>query len=139
MGVQKSKLSKHEREHREQVKNNFVKSHAHEIKSYQKNIFHSVQKNEIKEEDAIQLLNTSSKIKQQVERGNQALTKTDLIAIIIALDRSFGGQLTALEKSSVGDLNVIIRGIIYQADKYITMDTSSSSNDNHNNNLFLLK
>lgn len=127
MGVQKSKLSKIERSYREDVKKTLIENRVRDIDDYQRKVFDSVRNNEIKEDVAIKMLSTTSVIKQQVERGDQTLTKTDLIAIIIALDHSFSDQLTHLEKSTVGDLNIMIRSIIYSPQRAQSLVTTRTT------------
>ena len=60
---------------------------------------------------------------KQLKRGGSALTKHDLISIIIALELKYNNKIDKLNALNVKDLNLIIRTIIYDSDRYQHINT----------------
>lgn len=67
--------------------------------------------------EGLQVLGTA---KKQLERNGAALTKDDLIAIIIALYPQMASNIGGLRKNTIPDLNAIIRGVIYDPELHIS-------------------
>jgi hypothetical protein len=66
--------------------------------------------------------------KKQLDRKGLPLTKTDLIAIIIALDPiKYSGNINALNDNTVVDLNTAIRLIIYDPSRYVNIQNNETS------------
>jgi len=57
--------------------------------------------------------------RQQLDREGKNLTKSDLIAIIVALEPAQSCHMQALSSYSVADLNSLIRVIVYNPNRYI--------------------
>lgn len=67
---------------------------------------------------------------KQLKRGGSALTKHDLISIIIALDLKYNNKIEKLNALNVKDLNLIIRTIIYDSDRYQHINTGAEDENN---------
>lgn len=65
--------------------------------------------------------------KQQLDREGKALTKSDLIAILVALEPSHASNAHTLSTYSVMDLNALIRIVVYDPSRYIA--TAQPQND----------
>ena len=80
------------------------------------------------QEDSIKTITTHEELvktilftetaKEQLKKGGNALTKTDIIAIIIMIDLNKMNNLEYLKTLTVNDLNTIIRSIIYDTNRY---------------------
>lgn len=62
----------------------------------------------------------------QMQRGSANLTKSDLMAIIIALDPAQSSRMYQLNTLKIGDLNFIIRSIIYDTRRYENTPSATS-------------
>ena len=109
------RISTSERTKREGVKKEMMNNRLGEIEQFQKNVVNSVSTNALTTQDGIDILLMTEKVKTQVNRGGAALTKADLIAIIVALTKNI--NVTQYNNLSVNDLNCIIRNIIYDPKK----------------------
>jgi len=101
------------------------------------------------QKDSIQTITTHEELvktilftetaKEQLKKGGSALTKTDIIAIIIMIDLNKMNNLEYLKTLTVNDLNTIIRSIIYDTNRYTNKSsnfliTNNSNNNNNNSN-----
>lgn len=73
------------------------------------------------------LPSTLNTAEQQMKRGGSNLTKSDLIAIIVALDPQRASQMYQLNVLKINDLNFIIRSIIYDMRRYETPEPNEPS------------
>lgn len=75
---------------------------------------------------AIQFINATEAAKVQLERGGGPFTKTDLVAIAVALS---GGKVTieSLRALTIPDLNAYIRTVVYDPSKFIATPSTSST------------
>lgn len=80
--------------------------------------------NSITNQDFAKAIAIAETAKTQLSREGEALTKADLIAIIIALNPGYMQHLSALKSNTVKDLNALIRTIIYDPTKYINTPSS---------------
>jgi hypothetical protein len=97
-----------------QLKEKVVSNRIESINIVQKD---SIQKITTHEELVKTILFTET-AKEQLKKGGSALTKTDLIAIIIMIDLNKMNNLEYLKTLTVNDLNTIIRSIIYDTNRY---------------------
>ena len=65
--------------------------------------------------------------KNQLNRNENTLTKADLIAIVIALVPKYSSTIDMLESHTIKDLNTLIRTIIYDPMRYISVLNESTS------------
>jgi predicted homoserine dehydrogenase-like protein len=65
--------------------------------------------------------------KTQIQREGAVLTKADLIAIIVALNGS--NDIAALQSLTIGELNTMIRGIVYDPSRYMKIGGNSTSSN----------
>ena len=73
--------------------------------------------------------------KKQLDRDGKVLIKADLIAILILLNPELSANVEILQKSStIEDLNIMIRTIIYDPSTYQRLLTNNNNNNNINNN-----
>jgi hypothetical protein len=98
------------------------------------------------QKDSIQTITTHEELvktilftetaKEQLKKGGSALTKTDIIAIIIMIDLNKMNNLEYLKTLTVNDLNTIIRSIIYDTNRYTNKSSNFliTNNNNSNNN-----
>lgn len=75
--------------------------------------------------EMFRLFKITETAKHQLERQDAPLTKTDLIAIVVALKPEMAKELDELEKTTSKDLNVMIRTQIYDPSRYLTSPDSS--------------
>lgn len=124
------RVSKEDRQTREILKNNMVSDRVKDIENLQGTILKQASDNSsVTTTDVVNILTLTETAKTQVQRGGSVLTKSDLIAIILALDRyQIYDDFQELQRSSVNDLNVIIRSIIYDTSKVIPRKFPSISN-----------
>ena len=73
------------------------------------------------------LPSTLNTAEQQMKRGGSNLTKSDLIAIIVALDPQRASQMYQLNVLKINDLNFIIHSIIYDMRRYETLEPTEPS------------
>ena len=95
------------------------------------------------QKDSIQAITTHEELvktilftetaKEQLKKGGSALTKTDLIAIIISKDLNKINNLEYLKTLTVNDLNTIIRSIIYDTNIYMNNSNNLLITNNSNN------
>ena len=96
------------------------------------------------QKDSIQTITTHEELvktilftetaKEQLKKGGSALTKTDLIAIIIMIDLNKMNNLEYLKTLTVNDLNTIIRSIVYDTNRYTNKSSNLLITNNNNNN-----
>jgi hypothetical protein len=86
------------------------------VKKYENSIIKDIQINKLNDPEKIKfLLSASNSAITQLEKGGNQFTKVDYIAITILLTRLVGNiySIKDLEKSTISDLIVIIKSIIY--------------------------
>jgi hypothetical protein len=111
MGVSDSKpvLTSDERVARDTAKTTMVQKRKAEIDAIQNQYSTAI----VESKEAALFYQVTEKAKQQLDRQGDALVKTDLIAIAIALDPKLKSQYQRLDGMRVSDLNALIRCIIY--------------------------
>lgn len=110
MGPNNSKATKEVRERKARVHANLVKENVNKIEEFEQKVV-QMDQSQIQSCDQIDILKMSDMAKAQVQRGSAALTKADLIAIILRLRNEVDYGVYA--ELTVKDLNIIIRTIIY--------------------------
>lgn len=131
MGATDSKptrLTKEQRADRENLKNTVINQRKNEIDKLQENILKSSANNSnqvIVTKDLVAVIQIGETAKTQLNRGGNALTKSDLVAIIIALDNTYRTQLVQLNQLTISDLNCMIRSIIYDPSRILNDKTKS--------------
>jgi hypothetical protein len=103
-----------------QLKEKVVSTRIESINNVQKDSIQSITTHE----ELVKTILFTETAKEQLKKGGSALTKTDLIAIIIMIDLNKMNNLEYLKTLTVNDLNTIIRSIIYDTNRY----TNNSSN-----------
>jgi len=117
MGLSESKperLTAEKREQREQNKTIMVEQRKQEINYLQQEFLNPKQSTAlIQKKDLVAMIKVTETAKNQLDRGGGVLTKSDLIAIIVALQPEARNDISRLESVTVSDLNSMIRSIIY--------------------------
>jgi hypothetical protein len=137
-GTKQHRRNKEEREVVKENRMNFISFRKNEINNIQTKIQSDAVKrikNSANNEDGVMVLNEMNKkntlletTKKQLDREGTALTKADLIAIIIALDPAkFAANIDALNENTIADLNTMIRLIIYDPSRYVNTGSSVST------------
>lgn len=119
-----SRLTKEQRADRENLKNTVINQRKNEIDKLQEDILKSNTKI-IATKDLVNALQIGETAKTQLNRGGNALTKSDLVAIVIALDNTYRAQLVQLNQLTISDLNCMIRSIIYDPSRILNNDSKS--------------
>ena len=128
MGLSESKpkrLTAEKREKREIAKAYMAEQRKQEIENVQQAILSSAYSGSdssralIKHNDIINMIKVTETAKKQLDRVGDALTKSDLIAVLIALQPSLKGDIAQLESLTVSDLNSMIRSIIYDPSRVL--------------------
>jgi len=65
------------------------------------------------------MIKVTETAKKQLGRVGDALTKSDLIAVLIALQPSLNSDIVHLESMTISDLNSMIRSIIYDPSRVL--------------------
>ena len=120
MGLSESKparLTTEEREYRKQTKATIVKQRQEEIDRIQKDMIESIRSTQstaiINPKDLVTMIKVTETAKHQLDRGGDVLTKSDLVAIIVALQPAMRNDISRVESFTVSDLNSMIRSMIY--------------------------
>lgn len=127
MGLSESKptpLTAEVRATRDAAKADMVQRRKAEIDAAQNRIVSDYAIMEVKE--VATFFKATEKAKQQLDRNDAPLVKTDLIAILIALQPEVRSNLGKLEEMRVSDLNALIRSIIYDPRRIISSPQLSS-------------
>jgi hypothetical protein len=114
MGLTESKperLTTEERTSREVSKQTIAQQRKQEITNLQQSIVS--ERALVNPADIVRMVKVTETAKTQLDRVGNALTKSDLVAIVIALDSTMRNRLEELESMRVTDLNSLIRSIIY--------------------------
>ena len=117
-----------------QLKEKVVSTRIESINNVQKDSIQSITTHE----ELVKTILFTETAKEQLKKGGSALTKTDIIAIIIMIDLNKMNNLEYLKTLTVNDLNTIIRSIIYDTNRYTNKSsnfliTNNSNNSNNNN------
>ena len=96
-----------------QLKEKVVSTRIESINNIQKDSIQSITTHE----ELVKTILFTETAKEQLKKGGSALTKTDLIAIIIKMDLNKMNHLEYLKTLTVNDLITIIRSIIYDLNK----------------------
>ena len=96
-----------------QLKEKVVSTRIESINNIQKDSIQSITTHE----ELVKTILFTETAKEQLKKGGSALTKTDLIAIIIKIDLNKMNHLEYLKTLTVNDLITIIRSIIYDLNK----------------------
>jgi hypothetical protein len=117
-----------------QLKEKVVSTRIESINNVQKDSIQTITTHE----DLVKTILFTETAKEQLKKGGSALTKTDIIAIIIMIDLNKMNNLEYLKTLTVNDLNTIIRSIIYDTNRYTNKSSNflitNNSNNNNNNN-----
>jgi hypothetical protein len=118
-----------------QLKEKVVSTRIESINNVQKDSIQSITTHE----ELVKTILFTETAKEQLKKGGSALTKTDIIAIIIMIDLNKMNNLEYLKTLTVNDLNTIIRSIIYDTNRYTNKSsnfliTNNSNNSNNSNN-----
>jgi hypothetical protein len=119
-------------------KNNDLSKEITKVKQYEKSIINDIKSNKLNDIDEItNLLSLSHLAINQLEKGASQLTKVDYIGITILLGRLIGNifLMKDLERSTISDLIVIIKSIIYDPKIYENSSNNDINNLIFNNNL----
>ena len=103
-----------------QLKEKVVSTRIESINNVQKDSIQTITTHE----ELVKTILFTETAKEQLKKGGSALTKTDIIAIIIMIDLNKMNNLEYLKTLTVNDLNTIIRSIIYDTNRY----TNKSNN-----------
>jgi hypothetical protein len=113
------------------LKEKVVNSRIESINNAQKSIIQDV--DITSHEDLVKTILFTETAKTQLKKGGSALTKTDLISIIIMVDISKLNNLEYLKTLTVNDLNTIIRSIIYDTNRYKSNNLITNGSNNGTN------
>lgn len=110
-----------ERKVREEARKNIVTTRKKEIDSVQQQILSSSANSTAitTTQDVVQMIKISETAKHQLDRGGGVLTKSDLVAILIALEPRMRANLNQLNETRVSDLNTAIRSIVYDPKRIV--------------------
>jgi hypothetical protein len=115
------RIPKEQRETREQLKRKTLNQRKAEIVQLQENMLSmKYDKALVSTEQLSTLINATETAKCQLDRGGTALTKADLIAIILALEPQYQKDFKQLGELTISDLNTMIRSIIYNPSRLST-------------------
>jgi len=98
---------------KEKLKKNVISTRIESINNLQKDSIKTITTHE----ELVNIILLTESAKEQLKKGGSALTKTDLIAIIIKMDLNKMNHLEYLKTLTVNDLITIIRSIIYDPNK----------------------
>ena len=128
------RIPKEQREQREQLKKNTIEQRKADIIQAQEKLLKTKDAQAlIPSEQLSTLFKITETAKTQLDRGGATLTKSDLIAIILALEPQYQKNFKQLGELTASDLNTMIRSIIYNPNRL------SSTQKIKNNNIFLLQ
>lgn len=128
MGLTDSKpdrLDAEEREHRERFKSEVVLQRKAQLNTIQADVLSS--STALVTSDTVKLIRVTEKAKAQLDRGGNVLTKTDLVAVLVALQPEAKSRIEALEKLTISDLNSMIRNTIYDPARLLSSTSLTSS------------
>ncbi len=107
------------------LKEKVVSTRIESINNVQKDSIQSITTHE----ELVKTILFTETAKEQLKKGGSALTKTDLIAIIIMIDLNKMNNLDYLKTLTVNDLNTIIRSIIYDTNRYANNSNNLLTNN----------
>lgn len=127
MGIEDSKpvrISAETREEREKKKHELTENRKAQLDAVQQSILSSTSaltstSTSVVSRDAVNLIKITDKAKSQLDRGGNALTKADLVAIVIALQPEMRPKLAEVENMTTSDLNCMIRSVVYDPTRVI--------------------
>lgn len=128
MGANDSKpvrTTKQQRTDREELKKNVIHQRKNDIEKVQQQVLSGNNKALIPVKDITTMLQIGETAKTQLDRGGSALTKSDLVAVIVALDPTMRQKLSQLNQLTITDLNVMIRSIIYDPSRIFTVENNN--------------
>lgn len=105
------KTTKQTREQKQYVRDELVQKRVDQIERFQEQILVSGENQQLSVRDQVDLLGATEIAKAQVQRGDAALTKADLVAIVLRLKNEI--DINRYAQLTVKDLNVLIRSLIY--------------------------
>jgi hypothetical protein len=108
------RLTQTQRKERDQIKQNTLTQRKQEIEKLQHQVMNGSQGKEVVPfREITSMLQIGETAKNQLDRGGGALTKSDLVAVLIALEPKFRKDIHTLNQLTNSDLNSMIRSIIY--------------------------
>jgi len=119
------RLTKPQREEREQIKHKTLTQRKDDIEKIQHQVINNNGKEVVPFREITTMLQIGETAKNQLDRGGGALTKSDLVAILIALDPNLRKDLNRLNQLTNSDLNSMIRSIIYDPTRIFSTTESS--------------
>lgn len=138
MGLSEStpvRLNTEQREDREKSKKMIAEQRKFQIEQVQKQLLNGNGNGNmngngvlIETKDLISVIKVSEKAKTQLDRGGSALTKADLIAVLISLQPENRNKIAQIETLTVSDINSMIRSIIYDPSRLIKYNSNNSAN-----------
>ena len=115
------RISKEQRQQRDHLKHSTLQQRCQDIEQLQQSMVQSAQQNQVVPyKEMTTMLQIGETAKNQLNRGGGALTKTDLVAVIVALDPTLRKDLSQLHQLTLSDLNSMIRSIIYDPSRIFT-------------------
>ena len=133
MGSSDSKpsLTSEDRSMRESAKSDLVNRRKKEIEDVQRNYVNSVRdenKNAlVNVKEIATFFNATETAKKQLDRSGDSFVKADLIAIVIALQPEMKYKVDKLQEMRLSDLNVLIRSIIYDPNRILSLSEKVES------------
>jgi len=102
------------RKRREQQKHQLIDSRKTEWDDLQSKVWSDIQHDAVVPVDeTIRVFTLIERAKTQLNRGGASLTKSDLVAIALALDPTLQSQFESLNETTLSDLNCLIRTLVY--------------------------
>jgi hypothetical protein len=122
------RLTRDQRQNREQMKQNALQQKKDKIQHFQETLLSGSQGKEvIPVQQLTTMLHIGETAKKQLDRGGNGFTKSDLVAILIALEPKFQTDLVQLHELTNSDLTTMIRSIIYDPSRIFQDSTGSST------------
>ena len=117
-GSRTKRLNRSQREEREQLKHSNLQRRKENIQKFQEQVvFKPNDKQIISVNELSMVIQLGETAKVQLDRGGSTLTKSDLVAIVIALEPRLRKELRSLSELTNADLNAMIRSIIYDPNR----------------------
>jgi len=117
---QTKRLTRDQRQTRDQMKHSVLQQRKVDIQQLQESMVSVGHGKEmIPVHELSVMLQIGETAKTQLDRGGNALTKSDLIAILIALDPKLRKDLVQLHGLTNSDLTAMIRSIIYDPSRIL--------------------
>jgi len=120
------RLTKPQREEREQIKHKTLTQRKDDIEKLQHQVINNNGKEVVPFREITTTLQIGETAKNQLDRGGGALTKSDLVAVLVALEPNLRKDLNGLNQLTNSDLNSMIRSIIYDPTRIFSTSNKKS-------------